>query len=273
MIILKWAQLPEADVVSYKVYRSIIGFKAPIVPLAGKTLQLKLNRGPTQIFTFGSGDIVDTINATIVDGRAYKNQAATDFFVRSNIRQSPGSVEIIGGSALADLSLTVRLIVEKSEDSLIATVPAPVDPEATVEYEDLDGCIEDWYALTIIDSHSQESEKTNYRQPILSAGPICVIEGTIVNLQGTRIADAEVIANIQIPPTVSADTIVTKDPIRTQTGPDGRFSLPILQGALIKLEVPEIGFSMFATVPAKAFVFIQDLKTDEDYKSPTGYTG
>ena len=83
MIVLRWAAFPGSNVQSYKLYRSVVGFVAPIVSnLAGLTLQLRLDGGGVQTFTFGSGDPVALINATIVGGYAYPAGAGTQFLVR-----------------------------------------------------------------------------------------------------------------------------------------------------------------------------------------------
>jgi hypothetical protein len=254
----------------------MVGFRAnnpaPSL-LTGKTLQLKLNGGATQTFTFdGTTPSVDKINATITGGRAYLSVADNDyFFVRSDIRESPGSVQIVGGTALADLGLVARVITEKSEDLVLATVPALLDPDVLVTFEDEDGVLQDYYAITTIDSLSNESLKTSYRQPITSTGPVCVLEGLVIDLQGIRIPDAEVIAKlVRYPHSPETATHVTLAPVTTLSGPDGRFSLVVLQGALIQLEVPVLGFAKNITVPAKSYEFITDLTVDLDYRFPLG---
>lgn len=273
MITLRWSQFPESDVASFKIYRSIIGFRGILAPVSGKTLQLKLNGGSTQTFTFDSGSVVDKINSTITGGRAYLASNGTDFFVRSDIRQSPGSVEIVGGTALADLGLTARVILEKTEDEFIASVLAAEDPSEVLEYVDEDGVLLDFYAITTVDSLNNESAKTSYRQPITSSGNVCVLEGIVIDLQGVRVADAEVIATLQTPPNTSGIASILKEPVKTLTGPDGRYSLVILQNALVRIDIPALAETKMITVPEKAYVFLNDLLVDLDYVYPLGYRG
>lgn len=287
MITLKWSQYPEAQVTSYNVYRSIVGFIAPLapLPLTGKTLQLKMNGGPVQTITFDGTPTIAKINATLTGGRAYPATNVLNFILRSDIRDETGSVDITGGTALADLGLNVRTITAKSEDMLIGTVLAPPPPTTpstdpcgcnapTVEFEDPDGVLQDWYAVTSIDNTATESLKTAYKQAISAAGPLCVIEGIVVSLQGARIPDAEVSAVIQVPPEqMSPLTNISIDTINTLSGPDGRFSLPLLQGAIVKLECPRIGLSRMIKVPNCGFAFINDIKVDLDYRFPLGYRG
>lgn len=268
MIILRWALFPEAtDIDHFNIYRSIIGFSAPIISIPGKTLQLKINGGNVQTFTFSSDPLVDTINSSIVNGQAYLNDGGTSFLVRSDVRQAPGSVEIIGGTALGDLGLTTRLITEKSEDELIATAPAPALIETLVEYEDLDGSLSDWYAVSAVTDSGDESKKTNYRQPITATGPICVIEGLVITPQGVRVPDAEVTCEIQIPPEEDCNyATVTKETITVCTGSDGRFSLPVLQKLLVQINIPATSFTKMISVPEVPYVFLNKLQVDLDYQ-------
>jgi len=269
MIILKWAPFPEADIVSYKVYRSMIGtkvIKAAPATLAGKNLLMKLNDGPMQSFVFsGLMSAVDLINLTLVGGRAYNSLADNSiFYIRSDVRGAPGRVEIIGGTALPDLGLIPRLIYEKSEDEVIAN-PAAGLPDEMVTYEDPDGVLLDFYALSTVNSLSEESIKTAYRRPIQSTGPICVLEGLVTDIQGVRIPDALVTAEAVIYPQKSVANSLTKEPIQTLTGPDGRYSLAVLQKTVIKLEIPDVGFSRFITVPELPYASVTDLLATNDH--------
>lgn len=275
MITLRWAPFPEADVASYRVYRSIIGFRAPVLTpaaLNGLTLQLKMNGGATQTITFNNTPTIDRINATLTGGQAYLSEADDDYFLlRSDLREAPGSVQIVGGTALTLLGLTARTISEKSEDLVIATVPALEDPEEIVEHDDADGALQDFYAVTTLDALGNESLKTGWKQPITATGAICVLEGIVTDLQGVRLPDVEVTAKlVSFPHKQGTMSQVSLGPVSTLSGSDGRFSLPLLQGALVQLEVPAVGFAKNITVPAKSFEFITDLLVDLDYRFPLG---
>lgn len=276
MIILRWSQLPEADVASYCVYRSIIGFCSLLVPLAtidGKTLELKLNGGSLLTVTFDAvTPIIEAVNAVIVGngGKAFPTADTLSWCLRSDLRCGPdGSVEIVGGTALVDLGLVPKTITELSDCVKIGTVPAPADPLCPVEFIDPDGVYGDYYALTTISSLNQESLKTEFKQPVEASGALCIIEGIVVNLQGARIPDIEVSAEIQIPPecTTLVNTI-TKDAITVLTDPSGRFRLAILQGTLVEFKIPVLNFSRMITVPNKSFAFVNTLIEDLDYRYP-----
>jgi hypothetical protein len=246
--------------------------------LAGLTLDLRMNgMGPVQQVVFdGSTAIVDQINGVLVGGRAYVS-AGTEavFLVRSDIREAPGSVEILGGTALVALSLVVGLITEKNTDRLIATIPASEAEGSEVNMDDPDGVLQDWYAISTVSSLGQESLRSNYRQPITTTGPLCALEGVVVNLQGARIPDAEIRATIISPPQTPGTGMpyVAVAPITTLSGPDGRFSLVLLQGAEVMLEIPAVNFSRNIEVPQKSFEFINNIAVDLDYQFPLEYRG
>lgn len=262
---LRWARFPESDIASYKIYRSMIGFKAPLADLTGKDLVLKINGGLAQHFNFTSSNIVEAMNTVISQGTVSYADNGTHFIVRSNLREAPGSIEIVSGTAMAVLGLNPHLITERSDAEMIGVLVASTDPTTLEEFSDPDGTLQDFYAVSSVNQATVESLKTPWQQPITTTGPLCVIEGIISDLQGVRIPDADIIATIQVPPERLRMTYITKEPVRTLSSPDGRFSLPVLQGALIRFEIPQIGLTRMITVPCKSYVLIQDVLVDEDY--------
>jgi len=277
MITLRWKKFPGADVTYYKVYCSILGFKAPIVEpdhLAGKTLILVMNSGTEQTITFdGTTSVVELLNSHLLGAHTYILESDPGYFyLRSDIRSAPGSVRIVGGTAISDFGLVARTIYEKSEDFAIAMVPAPADPDEIVQYEDPDGVCQDWYTVTTISGQGAESLKSPYRQPVTHSGNLCVLEGIVTDLQGVRIPDAEVTAAlVKFPHESSKASQITIAPITTRTGPDGRFSLAVLQGALVQVDIPSVEFHRNITVPYKACEFITDILVDLDYRYPVEY--
>jgi len=236
----------------------------------GKTLELSLNGGSTQTITFNAIDsMVDSINASISGGMAYLSIADPSYFIfRSNIREAPGSVQIVGGTILASIDQMPRLITEKSEDSLIATVLND-DLDDPVEFEDLDGALQDYYALSTVDLVGNESLKTEFRQAIFFTGPVCVLEGIVTDLQGVRQVDEIVRSKIVLlPQNSSIKSSITKTWVETLTGTDGRFSLPLLQGAVVKFEIPSLGFSRNIKVPETSYEFVTDMLIDLEYQYP-----
>lgn len=282
MITLRWSPFPEADIASYNVYRSIIGFRSTKVPLAtvdGKTLELKVNGGSTQVFTFDAvTEIIDIINATIVGGQAFESADTLSFFVRSDLREAPGSVEVVGGTAIGDFGQAPRLITEKSEFELLTNVLALLDPTEVVEFIDQDGVLLDFYAITTVSSLGDESAFSPAKQPIESTGNLCILEGIVIDAQGVRIPDAEVQVTLLVPPEpgeagTSAISNISTKPITTLTEPDGRFCIAVLQNSLVEVQIPQIGFTHNIRVPEKSFAFVNDLIEDTDYRYPLGHLG
>lgn len=167
MITLRWNSTPGVDIASYKIYRSIIGFRAPVLTpnaLNGLTLQLRINASAVQTIAFdGITDTVTLINSLVTGGRATISSVDSDYFLfRSDIRNELGSVSITGGTALSLLGLTIREITEKSESFVIDQVTD--NGEDAFSYEDDDGTGDDWYAVSSINSRGSESAKTDFIQ-------------------------------------------------------------------------------------------------------------
>lgn len=270
---LAWYQYPESDVASYHVWRSIVGFVAPVLTptaLAGLTLTLSIDGGANQTVTFdGVNSAVVNINNQVTGGQAYASIAfPTTFLFRDNVREAPGTVQIVGGTALTALGLTAGTISQLSVIGLLATVPAGSPATAAVTYEDPDGALQDFYALSSIDHLGNESLQTTPKQPITATGNLCVIEGVVTDMQGVRLVDQEVRAHLMnYPKSLAQGAYINKrEPLTTLTGDDGRFSLTVLQCTLIRLEIPSVGYGRNIKVPAQAFAFISDLEVDLDYK-------
>jgi hypothetical protein len=194
---LKWVPLPDANIQSFKIHRSMIGFKttlqAPFGLVNGDDLQLKVNDDTLQTITFdqdyGIVDLVDFINNNITGATAYKSNYDDSLILRSNIREAPGFIQLVGGTALPKLGQTPRTISEKSEVEVIATIPG-----TETQYEDLDGVIHDYYGISTIDTMSNESSVSSLAQAVGFATAICVVEGKVIDLQGRRIPDIKVTA-------------------------------------------------------------------------------
>lgn len=278
MITLQWVPLEGADVSSYRVYRSMVGFRAALPSpsdLSGLTLILSVNGTTAQGITFdGVDDAVTAINTQLTGARAYAaaDPDAAYLYVRSNIRTAPGSIEVVGGTALVLLNLAPRVITERSESQLLATVAVLTDPTATVSYDDPDGVSDDFYAVSTVDHLGDESLKSSYRRPVTATGNLCMLEGLVMDMTGRRIADAEVVVTpAPAPQGAVTGAQVSKRPLRTLTGPDGRYALPVLQGLSVQIEIHEIGFSRVVVVPATLFANVADLASDDSAQLQIDY--
>jgi len=275
MIKLRWSPTQGADIAAYKIYRSIVGFIAPKHPdLDGCTLDVVVDGGSIQSIEFDDTDVVDKINAGIEGARAYNSLSVSDYFLfRSNTREAPGSVEILGGDCLALLGLTERLITERSETHLLDTVMVDSgDLPELMCYEDKDGTPHDYYAISTVDSAGNESAKTNLKKAVTSVGGLCVVEGLISNAQGGREVDVEVSAKLaDYPSSAGGESYITKELVKTLTYPDGRFSMSLVQGAVVKIEIPEIGYFRTIRVPEASHALILNELEDLSWRYPVEY--
>lgn len=268
---LKWAPYPEATVDEFRIYRSIIGFRGDAVStatLAGKTLKLRLNGSAvTQTVTFAdSTDVVTQINAAIKGGEASISASdSSKFYFRSDIPAAPGAIVIVGGTALADLSLTARTIEEKTELEQVHTEAfAVLEDDAVYSFNDSDGKPGDWYAITSVSS-GVESEKSGFIRAAAFSGNICVVEGSVTDMQGVVARDCEVITTlVRFPHASASGKFITQEPIVTYTDVDGRFSLPLLQCALVQITIPAIGYSRQISVPELNYALINDILVETD---------
>jgi len=272
MIYLRWNLLPESDVANFRIFKSVVGVRLPLLTpasLAAKALLLKVDGGATQTINFdGVTPLVDRLNAVLVGAAAFTSRASPQhFYIRSNNR-STGSIQILPSSGQVALGTTPRLISEKSESFLIGTVAALPGAE-NFEFPDPDGTPHDWYSLTTVDRLTYESDKAAFKQAIAFTGNVCVLEGIVVDLRGARLADAEVKATLILyPPSSIQSTQVSTEPVTTLSGPDGRYSLILLQGTTVQLEINSVGFNRNIDVPEKPYAFVSDLMADLDYRFP-----
>lgn len=129
------------------------------------------------------------------------------------------------------------------------------------------GTINDYYGISTVNSLGQESKISPLKNAEDYVPPLCRIIGRIVNLQGARVADAVVKAHVlQIPEYPGMERIlITKQEVKTLTGIDGKFSLQVLQGAEILLEIDSIRVSDPIKVPNLPIVKYIDLPIFEEY--------
>lgn len=272
MITLKWAPIVGADVASYRVYKSMIGFMADLNPTAaGKTLLLKVKGGPLQTVTF-TADLIASFNAAVSGASAYPSATTGKFLVRGDDRSVTGSVEIVGGTALIALGLSPRVITDKSHADLIATVEAPEDQKQVVSFIDQDGTSDDYYSLATVDSQGAVSDLAALTKPTSPSGPLCSIEGQVVNPAGMPVVDAKVrVRVINAPNKANAKAYVNQQVLQTLSDPSGNFRISVLQGCIARIEIPEIGYDQPVKIPEESFALLSELEVDTDYRFPTEF--
>ena len=273
-VCISFTPLVGAEISRYAIYRSFIGFVSPIVDpsvLSGKTLQVSIDMGPTQTITFdGVTPLVEQMNADLLKVNVYMSSLdPTNFVFRATSDVgAPVSLQLIGGTALTDLSQTARTITEQSEDVLIAYVEAqPTDDQTGVEFCDPDGDLNDFYAVATINLSNELSYKSSYISPTITTGKLCCIYGIVSDIDGVRIPDAPVSAQlIQYYQTVSPSCYLYREKKTVYSDSSGKFKICLLQGAQVHLEIPDTNYYKTIVVPEQARISITDLDLDRSYK-------
>lgn len=267
MITLTWAPIVGSDVASYRVYRSILGVvlvKAQIP--TGAQMTLAIDEGASQVVTFGA-DPVATFNTQVSTARAYLSADGLAVYLRPNNRLS-GSIEILDGS---EVGTTNRLVTSQSEVILLASVDALEDESQALTYEDADGTFDDFYALSTVDSDDLESTPTALSLPESPNGALCRIEGMIIDIQGQPVVDVKITATLLgTPDPVNAKTYITTKSVETLSNPDGTFSLSLLQGSIVRFQIPDVEYDQNVIVPNRSFAVWTELQVDTDYRPELG---
>jgi hypothetical protein len=273
-VVVSWYPLSGAQITQYGVYRSIVGFVAPILhpaDVAGKTLQLSINAGPVQTITFdGTTPVLDQFNLLRGASATPSNMEPAKFIYRVDPTSSPGILQIIGGTAMADFGLSAGTITKQSSSYFLGYVPAsPNDDVNGVEFFDCDGLVSDSYRLTTVNLAAEESAPTAYKDAQFTTGALCWVTGIVTNPAGVRIPDTPVTARIlELPQSVVPPAFINSDVIETITQPDGTFKISLLQGALVEILIPSIYYQRPVRIPMQSQALLSDLPVDRDYRSP-----
>lgn len=91
------------------------------------------------------------------------------------------------------------------------------------------------------------------------AAPICNVTGTICGVDGSAKEGAQVRATIKSTQSdqggqITASAGVTSEIISAITQADGTFSIALLQGATVDLEIPEINLKKEIVIPTETTV-------------------
>lgn len=275
MIRLQWSKKAGFDVDTYQVFRSMVGIHLPHVPpsaLYGTTLVVSVDGRPAETVSFvGPDSVAQQVNRQLSRGIAYTAQNASDgTFLRSPSGAAPGSVEVLGGTSLPIFDLEVGLRTERSEWYLVGDIPGSGSgSEEVVSFSDPDGGELDYYSISTISSSGEESRRSPPIRPLTGTpGPVCVVSGTISDAQGIYVEDAKVVATPLALPIFTFGAGLSKKPVVALTDAYGKFSLPLLQGTSVIMEVEETGYSRTFTVPSKDSIDIADLESDFEHRYP-----
>jgi hypothetical protein len=89
---------------------------------------------------------------------------------------------------------------------------------------------------------------------IIATPPVCVITGNVIDLEGRSFWDAQALTvtfrPVQMPQQSGNTSLITSRPIVTTTDAYGNFSVPLLQGSTVLVEVAALGLRQQFVVPA-----------------------
>ena len=129
------------------------------------------------------------------------------------------------------------------------------------------GNLSDYYGISTVDSIGNESRVTSLKSATSFVPPLCHIKGKIINLQGARRVDQRVVARLVTSPlSVSVHSSVSTKEVSVLTGEDGKFSLPVIQGAEIILLINDTQISDPIKVPNQPSVAFDSLDIFPEYK-------
>lgn len=266
---LRWCLLDDFEVDSFQIYKSFIGFittnEAPFGLTKGSTLKIKANDQKIQKVVFKedytAGELVNYLNDRL-EGVTVSKKSDTNQLVFRSDRVGEGAfIEVFGGSALDEMGIEKGTYSENSDFSLYTTVANDI-----FEYEDADGDLNDsYYIASIYDD--QIYKRSAVMKPTKFTGNICVIEGFLYGANGVRVQDVEVTARVVVPPErFPPGGYIIEEEISYRSDENGRFSLPVLQGAKILFEVNKARISDPVEVPKQNYVFFDKLDIYSDYK-------
>ena len=256
MITLKWSVNTASSAIAYKIYKSFIGFDVNKISLPQKTLVLSIDGAQEICIVFDEGDVAEKL-------KTIPGLFVTQLYDQWRVKAKK-SIKIISGTSLTALKLSKGLIEEKSLKLLVATVYRVDMNRSEYEFKDEFGAYDDFYGISSIYQNGTESNMCPMRQGVSSTGPICVVEGLVSDVQGSRVQDIEVIAKIHRYPDLLNKTLITKAPIKVYTHSDGKYTLPLLQGAIVKIEIPSLGLGRTIEVPKATSAQLADLDEWED---------
>jgi hypothetical protein len=98
----------------------------------------------------------------------------------------------------------------------------------------------------------------------MPAGPVCQVTGTICGIDGSAKAGAQVRATVLLTQAdqggqVAGGAGVTSETVSAITADDGTFTIQLLQGATVELEIPDINLRKDVVIPASSTADFVDL--------------
>lgn len=273
MINLSWSTYNDSSVDTFNVYRSITGISIPFPNSlqSGDVLQFSATSPTVQRVTITATDITSVVAAINTQGKgiqATANTASTAILLRCTATVNP-KLKLYPCTFLTDTGIPVQLVAPKMNPSLVGTV-AGVTAPSNYTFSDADGSPYDYYYITSVKS-SVESIPSIWQKPLVTPESLCVIEGRVKSLQNNPIVGAEVKMSPIGGVATSDSSGVVFPPLIAYTDDLGRWSLPVLQGTQLLVQIPSVGYNQVVEIPAQSYELFSNLAPVNDYYfSPDG---
>lgn len=239
---------------------TLLGTQTAPFTLNGKTLLLKVDGGSEQTITFVSADpinvddTVDFINDNVTGAVASEEVGAVR--LTSSTLGTSSLLEITGGTALADLGLSVGL--DNGEDARI-TLQAGV---TEYEYDDQSGDPDNYYRTRFYNSST--AAVSSYSDPVLgelgtiiSVSSLILAKVDLANLDGTPIDDRRVsFYNTYTPSGLIVEDIgVVGRTIDIFTNQAGHAETMLIKGSIVNVSISGTAIMRKITIPTTGTEF------------------
>ncbi len=240
---------------------TLLGSVSAPFTLNGKTLILKVDDGSEQTITFATADpinvddTVDFINDNLTGATAVEEVGAVR--LTSDTLGTSSLLEIVGGTALADLGFTVG-DKDNGEDARVDLVPGQAD----YEYDDQSGDADYWYQTRYYNTGSGST--SSFSDPIQGdigsiIGASYLIKGTLdlATLDGAPIEDRRITFHpVYVPSGLVVDDIgVVRGDIEVYTDAAGHAEVMLVKGATVDVTISGTGITRQITVPSTGTEF------------------
>jgi hypothetical protein len=273
-VVIKWSTFEDSNADSFNIYRAITGITISSTNslVIGDQLTFSATSSTVQKITLTAttlSSIATQINTQAKGLKATVNAGNTLLFLRCTARDNP-KLKLYPCTFLTHTGTSVRTIVPRLEFSAIASVPFVASPPTDYSYSDLDGDPLDYYHITSVVG-SVESVPSLDQAPLITPESLCVVEGRVIDFQNNPIVNAEVTAATIGGVELSDNSALRTEGVSTSTDELGRWSLPVLRGTMLLLQISSIGYNQVVKIPDQASVLFEDLELTEDhYFTPSG---
>lgn len=218
----------------------------------GKTLTVKVNNGANQTFSFvtadpiSADDLADLINDTITG--AVSVEIDQRLKLSTVVTGTGGRIDIVGGTALADLGLTLDAWVTGT-DSHVLLSPS----QEEYEYDDQNGAVDYFYRTRFYSSIS--GQFSTYSDPIIGeigyivpGSELIVGKIDLAGIDGRPVAGRTILFGVRDQPLVASSFLIAAN-AWVVTDEAGHAEINLIKGARVEVTISGTAVTRVITVP------------------------